>query len=215
MRLREDAMRHDLKPTCAAISALLGLWLAGSTGHAQAQTPSWAAPDLLAAAKAEGSVLTVYGSMNEEEALPFYKIFETATGIKVSYVRASDTALFSRIAIEHRARQRTWDMVVTTPVNRLPDEVLLQFEPPEAKGLIPQARGPNKRWYGVYANYNSPAYNTKFVKREQLPKTYEEFAQRKEWAGKVAIDKADSEWVMAMYEHFGEAKGRKIIQDIV
>ncbi len=137
---------------------------------ASAQAPSWAVPDLLAAAKAEGGALTVYGSMNEEEALPFYKMFEDATGIKVSYVRASDTALFSRIAVEYRARQRTWDMVVTTPVNRLPDEVLLQFDPPEAKNLFPQARGPNRRWYGVYANYNSPAYNTKFVKKESLPR---------------------------------------------
>jgi ABC-type Fe3+ transport system substrate-binding protein len=208
-------MRHDLKPTCAAISALLGLWLAGITGHAQAQTPSWAAPDLVAAAKAEGSALTVYGSMNEEEALPFYKMFEDATGIKVSYVRASDTALFSRIAVEFRARQRTWDMVVTTPVNRLPDEVLLAFEPAEAKSLIPQARGPNRRWYGVYANYNTPAYNTNFVKPESLPKTYEEFLSHKEWAGKTAIDTGDSEWLYAIVSQYGEARGKKLVQDIV
>ena len=78
---------------------------------------------------------------------------------------------------------------MTTPVNRLPDAVLAQIDPPEAKGLIPQARDPNRRWYGVYANYNSPAYNTKFVKREELPKTYEDFLQTKEWRGKIAIDK--------------------------
>ena len=113
--------------------------------------------------------------MNEQEALPYYKIFEDATGIKVVYTRASDTALFSRILIEHRARQRTWDLVVTTPVNRLPDEVLLQFETPQVKELIPQAHGPNKRWYGVYSNYNTPAYNTNLVKQADLPKTYEEF----------------------------------------
>jgi len=181
---------------------------------AGAQERSWLDQTLLPAAKKEG-LLVVYGSMNEQEALPYYKIFEEATGIKVTYVRSSDTGVVGRIAVESRAKQNSWDVVMTTPVNRLPDAVLAQIDPPEAKGLIPQARGPNKRWYGVYANYNSPAYNTKFVKREQLPKTYEEFAQRKEWAGKVAIDKADSEWVMAMYEHFGEAKGRKIIQDIV
>jgi hypothetical protein len=144
-----------------AFSALVGLFVA----PAAAQTPSWAAPDLIAAAKAEGGAMTVYGSMNEQEALPYYKMFEDATGIKVTYVRASDTALFSRILIEHRARQRTWDLVVTTPVNRLPDEVLGQFEPNEAQNVIPQARGPNKRWYGVYANYNTPAYNTNLVKK--------------------------------------------------
>ena len=198
--------------TGAAISALVGLCL---SVPAAAQAPEWAPADLLAAAKAEGGAMTVYGSMNEQEALPYYKLFEDATGIKVTYVRASDTALFSRILIEHRARQRTWDLVVTTPVNRLPDEVLLQFEPNEAKNVIPQARGPNKRWYGVYANYNSPAYNTQKVKASDLPATYEEFAKRKEWAGQVAIDGTDNEWLKAMFEHYGEQKATQVIKDIV
>jgi iron(III) transport system substrate-binding protein len=175
---------------------------------------SWAPPDMLAAAKAETSQITVYGSMNEEEALPFYKIFENATGIKVNYVRGSDSALFARITIEARAGQRTWDMVVTTPVNRLPDQVLLKFEPPEAKDLIPQARGPNGRWYGVYANYNTPAYNTNLVKKEGLPKTYEEFLDHKDWAGHVAIDKGDQEWLAAIFEYYGEQRGRKLVSDI-
>ena len=194
-----------------AFSALLGLCTAAP---AAAQAPSWAPADLLAAAKAEGGTMTVYGSMNEREALPYYKIFEDATGIKVTYVRASDTALFSRILIEHRARQRTWDLVVTTPVNRLPDEVLMQFEPAQAKETIPQSHGPNKRWYGVYSNYNTPAYNTNLVKKEDLPKTYEDFLKHKEWAGKVAIDKSDTEWLSAIFAHYGEQRGRKLAQDL-
>jgi iron(III) transport system substrate-binding protein len=200
----------------AAIGGALAVALAliAMPRATQAQDRSWLDPTLLAAAKKEG-VLVVYGSMNEEEALPYYKIFEDATGIKVTYVRSSDTGIIGRIAIESRAKQQSWDVVMTTPVNRLPDAVLAQIDPPQAKGLIPEARSPNRRWYGVYSNYNSPAYNTKFVKREQLPKTYEEFAQRKEWAGKVALDKSDSEWLMAMYQHYGEANGRKIVQDIV
>ena len=92
-------------------------------------------------------------------------------------MRTSDTGVMGRIAVEFRAKQYVWDVVMTTPVNRLPDAVLAQFDPPEAKNLIPQARDPNRRWYGVYANYNSPAYNTKFVKKEQLPKTYEDFVK--------------------------------------
>jgi iron(III) transport system substrate-binding protein len=197
--------------TCAALSGLICLCPAAP---ANAQTPPWATPELLAAAKAEGGTMTVYGSQNEQEALPYYKVFEDATGIKVTYVRASDTALFSRILIEHRARQRTWDLVVTTPVNRLPDEVLAQFEPDQAKNLIPQARGPNKRWYGVYANYNTPGYNTNFVKKADLPQTYEDFLKHPEWAGKIAIDRGDSEWLKAIFEHYGEARGRKLAQDI-
>jgi iron(III) transport system substrate-binding protein len=206
---------HAPKAVAPSIAlAFIGLTLI--VAPAAAQDPSWLDKKLLAAAKAnkEGSPV-VYGSMNEQEALPYYKIFENATGIKVNYIRTSDTGVMGRIAVEFRAKQNVWDVVMTTPVNRLPNAVLAQIDPPEAKGLIPQARDPNRRWYGVYANYNSPAYNTKFVKTEQLPKTYEEFLQRKEWRGKIAIDNGDTEWLMAIFTHYGEQRGRKLIQDIV
>jgi iron(III) transport system substrate-binding protein len=187
--------------------------LAAGAAPVRAQ-PSWIIPDILAAAQAEGE-LTVYASMNEEEGLPYWRVFETATGIKVNFARSSDANIRARIAIEARARQRSWDLVATTPVYRLPDDVLLQFDPPEAKNLIPQARAANRRWYGVYGNYNAPSYNTNFVKKADLPKTYEEFLDHKEWAGRVAIDITDSEWLSGIFAYYGEERGRKLIQDLV
>ena len=44
--------------------------------------------------------------MNEQEGLPLLKVFEDATGIKVQYVRAADSPLMGRIAIEFRSSQR-------------------------------------------------------------------------------------------------------------
>jgi iron(III) transport system substrate-binding protein len=99
-------------------------------------------------------------------------------------------------------------------VNRLPNDALLQFDPPEARGLIPQARDPHRRWYGVYANYNTPAYNTKLVLKSDLPKSYEEFLDRKEWAGRIALDDTDDEWLSAMIVHYGEERGKKLLRDI-
>src|SRR6187455_3236542 len=194
---------------------VLSLAAAASPGRGQeTQAPSWIIPDLAVAARAEGS-LTVYSSMNEQEGLPLWKMFEDATGVKVNYVRSSDSIILSRIAIENRASQRSWDVAVTTTVNRLPNDALLQFDPPEARGLIPQARDPNRRWYGVYANYNAPAYNTKLVKQADLPKSYEEFLTHKEWKGKVAIDVTDTQWLSAIFAHYGEERGRKLVSDIV
>lgn len=204
-----------LEPLRRALAvALLATPFFVAPAAAQSPQPSWIIPDLLAGAKSEGEV-TIYGSMNEEEALPYWHVFQDATGVKVNYVRSSDASILARIAIEYRARQRTWDVVATTPVYRLPDEVLLQFEPPEAKNLIPQARAPNKRWYGVYGNYNAPAYNTNMVKKTDLPKTYEDFLAHKEWAGKIAIDATDSEWLTGIFDFYGEERGRKLVQDIV
>jgi iron(III) transport system substrate-binding protein len=204
-------LRHSFKEATRA-AAVLGLGVCAFAAPLHAQ-PSWIIPDILAAAQAEGE-LTIYASMNEEEALPYWKVFETATGIKVSFVRSSDANIRARIAIEARARQRSWDLVATTPVYNLPDDVLLQFDPPEAKNLIPQARGPNRRWYGVSGNYNAPAFNTNLVKRTELPKAYEEFLDHKEWAGKIAIDATDSEWLTGIFKHYGDDRGRKLAQDI-
>ncbi len=165
----------------AAAASLTGIWLAAAPAPAQQTSPSWIIPDLAAAARAEGS-LTVYSSMNEQEGLPLWQMFEQAAGVKVDYVRASDSIILARVAIENRARQRSWD---------------------------------NRRWYGVYANYNTPAYNTTLVQSSELPRSYEEFLDRKQWAGKIALDDTDDEWLSAMIAHYGMERGRKLLQDIV
>src|SRR5260370_36014779 len=168
------------RPTTGSLAGLLGLLIATAGSPARAQdAPSWLVPDLAVAAGAEGA-LTVYSSMNEQEGLPLWKMFEDAAGVKVNYVRSSDSIILSRIAIESRGRQRSWDLAVTTTVNRLPNEALLQFDPPQPRCLIAPARDPNRRCDGAYANYNTPAYNTNLVKPSQLPKSYEEFLDRKE-----------------------------------
>src|SRR5262249_7671313 len=152
---------------CAAGFAALALSAPLAPAHAQGTQPSWIDPALLAAAKAEGS-LVVYSSTNEQEGLPLFKIFEDATGIKVEYVRGSDAQLNAGMRIESRAAQRSYDIAHRTTVTRMPPQMLAKIDPPEAKNISPNARGPNRRWYGVYANYNGPAYNTQRVKASEL-----------------------------------------------
>src|SRR5262245_27221128 len=219
---RLTARSMTLPQRCMARATFVGLiclWTMAahaqdtSAATAATQSPSWLMPDLAAAARAEGA-LTVYSSMNEQEGLPLWKLIEDADGGKVNYVRSPDSISPSRMAIESRGRQRSGDLAVTTTVTRLPNDALLQFDPPQARGLIAQARDPNRRWYGVYPNYNTPAYNTNLVKPSELPKSYEEFVDRKEWAGKIALDDTDDEWLSAMIIYYGEERGKKLLKDI-
>jgi iron(III) transport system substrate-binding protein len=200
-----------LKPLAAAIAIALAATFPARADDTQ---HSWLVPDLANAAKAEGA-LTVYGSMNEQEALPLWQLFEEASGVKVSYVRSSDTQIMAKVAIENRTGQHIWDIAFTTTVPQLPQAYLAPFDPPEAKSLMAEARDPNRRWYGGYANYNAPGYNTNFVKPGDLPKTYEDFATHKEWAGKVAIDDTDDEWLAAIFATYGDERGRALVKSIV
>jgi iron(III) transport system substrate-binding protein len=195
----------------AFVAALLAAF--ASPAPAPAAEPPWAEPSLLAPAKQEGS-LVIYSSVNEEEGLPIWKRFEEATGIKVNYVRASDAQLLGRIAIESRAGRPSWDLVLITAAHKLPPALIAQIDPPEAQHIFPAARDPNRRWYGFSANYNVPAYNTNLVKASELPQSYEEFAKRAEWAGRVAVNVYDSEWVAALLRYYGEDKGRDVLRSL-
>jgi iron(III) transport system substrate-binding protein len=200
-----------------AAAGLAGALLAGGlvTQAAAQEAHPWLDQKLLDAAKAEGGALTVYSDTNEGEGLPLFKLFEAATGIRVTYVRGADPPLMARMAIEFRGDQKTWDIAQMGTIDKMPPQLMLQFDPPEAKNIAPEARDPGRRWYGLYANYNSPAYNTDHVKAAELPKTYDDFVQHKEWVGHVAIDGTDSEWLWAMFQYYGEDKATKLIKDIV
>jgi iron(III) transport system substrate-binding protein len=181
---------------------------------AQAQTASSIDPRQLEAAKKEGS-LVVYSSINEEEALPIWKAFEQETGLKVDYVRGSDVQLIARILIEARAGKQTWDLMQTPSVHKLPQQLLAPIDPPEARHALPEARDPNHRWQGVTAIYQAPAYNTKLVAAADLPQSYEAFASLSKWAGHVAINDNDSEWIASLLTFYGEDRGRALIQSMV
>jgi iron(III) transport system substrate-binding protein len=194
---------------------LLALVLACGPACAQSSPPPpWLDQSLLAAAKAEGT-LTVYSSTNEQEGLPLFKIFEDATGIKLHYIRGNDASLLSRVAIETRANQPSFDIIHISNAHKMPPNLLAQYEPPEAKHVFEQARDPNKRWYGVYTIYTTPAYNTERVRASDLPKSFEEFATHTEWAGKVAIDYTDLEWLRGVLQFHGEEKGTALVRRIV
>ena len=92
-----------MKLTKAFTACVLGLAVVVGARTALAQSAHpWMDAKLLADAKKEDG-FTLYGSINEEEALPLLKLFETATGIKTEYVRNSDTGLMARIQVATEA----------------------------------------------------------------------------------------------------------------
>jgi iron(III) transport system substrate-binding protein len=208
-------MAADLHRFVQAALIAVSLSLAAASAQAQsAQSHPWLDSALLAAAKAEGT-LTVYSSTNEQEGLPLFKIFEQATGIKFDYIRGNDASLLSRVAIETRAGQPSFDIIHISNAHKMPPQMLAQVDLTEAKNLFPQARDPNRRWYGVYTVYNAPAYNTEKIKASDLPKSFEEFAQHREWAGRIALDGTDIEWLKSILQFHGEQKGTALIKEIV
>jgi iron(III) transport system substrate-binding protein len=213
------ASSHPPAAGQGSLRRLLGL--TASLAMALACAPAFAADHswmsdkaLVDAAKKEGTV-AIWSSINEDEQNPQLAAFTDATGIKVDYIRGADAPLMSRMAIEKRAGKESWDNFQIQAVHSVPKEWLLQFTPSEAAALLPQARDPDKRWYGTYLVFHTPAYNTTKIKKEDLPKSYEDFAKHPEWKGHIALDYTDRDWYAGFMQGVGEEKGGKIMAEIV
>ena len=80
--------------------------------------------------------------------------------------------------------------------------------------LIPQALRPHGEWVGTRLNVFVQAWNTKLVKKEELPKTWEDLLNPR-WKGRLGIEAEDQDWLAGVCGELGEAKGVKLFKDIV
>src|SRR5207248_9474127 len=131
--------------------------------------------------------------------------------------RAGSEKVLQRAITEAQGNRFTVDVVETNgpELEMLQREKLaLAVKSPHLADLIPAALQPHGEWVGTRLNVYTLAYNTKAVKKGELPKSYEELAQPK-WKGRLGIEADDSEWLAGVLAQIGEAKGIQLFRDIV
>jgi iron(III) transport system substrate-binding protein len=171
---------------------------------------------LVEGAKKEGT-LTLYGSAPPEDLAVLTAAFEKKHGIKVQIWRASSETIVQRAVTESRAGRAEMDVVETNgpDMEAMYREKLLQeVKSPYLADLIPGAIMPHREWVGTRLNVIVAAYNTKLVKKEELPKTLEDLANSK-WKGRLGIEASDFDWFATTVSTIGEAKGLKAFRDLV
>jgi iron(III) transport system substrate-binding protein len=163
---------------------------------------------LVKAAKQEGELL-VYTSIPQEYAQKIADAFEKKYGVKPTIWRASAVDVALRVITESRGGRFAADIVEanSTDMETVNREKLLQaVDSPYAKELIPEAISPDKKWYGSRLNITTQAYNTTQIKKEELPKTYEDLLDPK-WKGRIVIESKSEEWFADVVKDMGEEKG--------
>lgn len=212
--------------TTLGVAGLLALF-AGQPAIAQMQgapTPATIATyqgadrtqRLIEGAKKEGEV-SVYNSAPVDDMKVFADAFEKKYGIKVKVWRASSESIVQRAVAEARAGRFDVDIFETNSpeMEALQREKLLQeVKSPYLADLIPQAIVPHREWVGTRLNMFTAAYNTRLVKKEDLPKTYADLLNPK-WKGKLGVEANDLDWFAGVITELGEAKGLKLFRDIV
>jgi iron(III) transport system substrate-binding protein len=84
--------------------------------------------------------------------------------------------------------------------------LLQKYISTETKNIQKPFFDPEGYWTAVYIMPNVIAYNTRMVKRDEVPKTDEELLNPK-WKGKMGMDHTKPEWFAWKLKRMGEEKG--------
>jgi iron(III) transport system substrate-binding protein len=159
------------------IAALCGCALIGFPLVALGQIP----PQAAEAGKKEGEVV-LYGAVPIEASNLMRDLFAKQYGITLTHWRGDATQLINRAVTEARAGKNNFDVILgnESVMTSLDEKGLLEvFAPPAAKGFPKQFRQPEQRmtpWRVLPFGIN---YNTRLLKAETAPKTWEELLDPK------------------------------------
>jgi iron(III) transport system substrate-binding protein len=171
---------------------------------------------LIAGAKKE-KVVTVYGSTVAEDMRPVSDAFRKRYGIDFQYWRASSEQLVQRAVNENRAGRCAVDAFATVAAELETlhrEKLLIRVKTPHTADLAPLAFRPHGEWIATRLNIFSASYNTNLVKKDEVPKSYEDLRDPR-WKGRLAVEAADFDWFGTIVMKLGEEKGLKLFRDIV
>lgn len=171
---------------------------------------------LIENAKREGEV-SLYSSLTVPDLEMLRADFEKRYGIKLKSWRASSEKVVQRAVTEVQGGRYDFDVAETNGPEMeslYREKILHEMRSPHFSDLAPQAIRPHKAWVGTRLNLFVHAYNTNLVKKDELPKTYEDLLDPK-WKGRLGIEAEDMDWFAMVIKDMGEGKGLKLFKDIV
>jgi iron(III) transport system substrate-binding protein len=170
---------------------------------------------LAANAKKEGE-LSLYTSLGTEDVAAIAAVFEKKYGVKIKLWRASSEKILQRIVTESQAGRNDFDIVetISPELETLSREKMLQavYSVFHAD-LLQQAVPAHKEWASTRLNLFTQAYNTKLIRKEDLPKTFDDLLLP-QWKGKLGIEADDPLWLAAIAKENGESKTLQTFRDI-
>jgi len=180
----------------------------------QSQSASTERAKLIEEAKKEGKVV-VYAAYSTADANAFKAAFEKKYPfIQFEYFRAGKDKLLARYLTEVKAGRFFPDVYQSSifPVMTLQHGGLLgKHNSPERGAYADAFKDKEGYWTAAYVNAMTVAYNTRLVKPDEVPKSYQDLLLPK-WKGKLGMDLNKTEWYVAMLQMMGEEKGKKYME---
>jgi iron(III) transport system substrate-binding protein len=189
---------------CAVLAAVL---LIGPIARA-AQPAGDASAKLIEGAKKEGQAVW-YTTTTLDQSQQVVQAFEKKYPfIKVTLFRTGGGPLLNKILTETRGGLNAWDVVVGRGEMVLPlidKKLLATYVSPERSGVYPVLMDKRGYWTAWYVNGYVLGYNTKLVKKDDVPKTYEALLNPK-WKGQISVDTEAFGMLQGLIGEWGKEK---------
>ena len=164
---------------------------------------------LIEGAKKEGS-LVLYTSMTVEQAQKLNDAFRAKYPfLQVHMFRAVGERLLTKIMTETQAGRFDFDVVQSAETQAYflkKRNLLARYLSPESKNLQKGFFDTDGFWAAIYMMPNIIAYNTRMVKRSEVPVSDEDLLNPK-WRGKIGMDHTKPEWFSWKLKRLGQDKG--------
>lgn len=178
----------SLWKSCQAVHLfILGILLLPVSSWSQSSPD----PKVIEGAKKEGE-LVYYTTMTLDQSKQTVDKFEKKYPfIKVTLFRTGGGPLLNKIFTESRGGRHDWDVVVGRGEMVLPlmeRKLLASYRSPDYKMIDDQLVDKEGYWTAYYVNSFVLGWNTKLVKREDVPKTYDALLNPKWKGGSISLD---------------------------
>ena len=150
----------------------------------------------------EGGTVNFYGTLAQINAEKILPVFEKRfPGIKVNHVDATSDKLVARAVSEARGGKTLGDVLQVPLENviQVHDQgLLLDTNLPESGAFPEGLKG--GFWIASDLQYFIAAWNTNLVKKEEEPKTYDDFTNPR-WKGRLIAEPRDLEMLLAFAKY--------------
>ena len=171
---------------------------------------------LIEGARKEGK-LVFYTSVETEFARSLTIAFEAKYPfIKTDIFRSTHEKILSRMNVERKTGTYTADTVSVGEFETYHMQkrgFITPYKSPFAAAYLDGFKDPNGYWTDLYDNLIVTAYNTKRVKRDELPTRYEDLLHPR-WKGRMVLDQNEDRWFSNMLYLLGEKKGMEFMQTL-
>ncbi len=199
-----------------ARSAMAGETAGKTLAKLEKLSPEERKKTVIEGAKKEGEI-TIYTSMRQDQSTPFAKRFNKRYPfLKVNTFRTASSRQVAKVQAEFNAGRHQVDVINGNPAAIYTIKqigVLDPYHSPERKFFSSTYKDKKGFFTPMYVIPVVLGYNPGLVKKEEVPKSYEELLAPK-WKGSMLLDTDDYEWYIALIKHFGKEKGVQYMKSL-